>query len=76
MSSAHTADELVDEIAPEDLDWRELVRRYPMPALAVAALGGFVLGRSRGWAIVEALGAYAGDLVVREVNELLGEDVI
>jgi len=70
------ADQFVDEVAPEELDWRELVRRYPVASLAVAALGGFVLGRSRGRAIVAALGAYAGDLVAREVNELLGEDVI
>ena len=76
MSSEQMADQFVDEVAPEELDWRELVRRYPVASLAVAALGGFVLGRSRGRAIVAALGAYAGDLVAREVNELLGEDVI
>lgn len=76
MSHANGADQWVDEVAPEDLDWRRLVQRYPIAALAVAALGGYVLGRKRGRAIVSALGAYAGDLVAREVNELLGEDVV
>jgi len=76
MADANSADQWVDEVAPDDLDWRQLVRRYPIAALAVAALGGFVLGRERGRAIVSALGAYAGDLVAREVNELLGEDVV
>lgn len=70
------ADELLEELVPEELDWRTLVTEYPKTALAVAALSGFALGRSRGAAIVSALSAFAADTVTRSINELLGEDVL
>jgi outer membrane lipoprotein SlyB len=58
------------------VDWERLVRRYPIPALLAAAVGGFLLGRSRGPAIVAALGAFAGRRVAASVDELLGEEVL
>jgi hypothetical protein len=41
------ADEFLDELMPPELDWRRLVRRYPIPALLVAGAAGYWLGRSR-----------------------------
>lgn len=69
-------DRLVDELMPESVEWERLVRTYPIPALLLAAVGGFVLGRSRGTAVLEALSAFAGRKVARSVNELLGEEVL
>ena len=69
-------DRLVDELIPESVEWERLVRTYPLPALFLAAVGGFVLGRSRGSAVLEALSAFAGRRVARSVNELLGEQVL
>lgn len=68
------ADELIDELLPESLEWRRLVRRYPMPALAVAAAFGFFVGKNHGSAIVAAVGAFAGRQATRAVEQLLGED--
>lgn len=49
------ADEFLDELVPPELDWRRLVRRYPIPSLLVAAAAGYWLGRSRrGMAVAEA----------------------
>lgn len=70
------ADELLDELLPEELDWRRLVRTYPIPALLVAAAGGFVLGRGRGPVILAALSGLAADTVSQGVNEFLGTDVL
>jgi len=38
-------EELVDELVPEGLEWERMVVRYPIPALLVAAVGGFLLMR-------------------------------
>jgi len=70
------AHEVVDDLMPEEFDWERLVRRYPVPALLVAGVGGFWLGRSRGHAILAALAAFAAAQVTEQVNELLGDEVL
>jgi len=70
------AHEVVDEVLPEEFEWERLVRDYPVPALLLAAAGGFWLGRTRGRTIVSALAAYAGGMIVQEVNDVLGDDVL
>jgi hypothetical protein len=67
--------ELVDEILPEDLDWERLVRSHPVPALALAALGGYLLGRTHGPAIVAAISSFATAEVAKNVSSLLGQDL-
>ena len=70
------ADHLVDQLMPEELDWQHLVRAYPFAALSVAALGGFLLGRSRGRAIVVALSGFAADSLTENVNTFIGKQVL
>lgn len=70
------AHEVVDEALPEEFEWERLVRTYPVPALLLAAVGGFVLARARGEAVLAALGAFAADRVTDEVHRVLGEDVL
>ncbi len=76
MSTGSSADRVVGELLPEELDWSDLVLRYPKTSLALAALGGFLLGRSRGVEIVDALSGYAADRVTDGVNQYLGEKVL
>lgn len=76
MDPLGSADELVDELVPGELEWRRMVRTYPIPALALAAVGGYVLGRRRGKAILIALSTYAADAVAANINEMLGEEII
>lgn len=75
-SDALSTDGVVDELMPDDFDWRGMVRKHPIASLAVAALGGYVLGRSRGQDILAALAIFAADSVSGQVNELLGKDVL
>ena len=70
------AEQLVDDLLPADFDWREMVLSYPKAALAVAAVGGYLLGRARGSAIVAALGTYASDTVTQNINALVGDDIL
>ncbi len=74
VSSA--ADDMVDELMPPQFDWQHLVRRYPLAALGLATLGGYVLGRHRGREILEAFSLFAADSVSEQVNSLLGKDVL
>lgn len=70
------ANDVVDELMPAQLDWQDLVRRYPLAALGLATLGGYVLGRHRGREILEAFSLFAADSVSEQVNSLLGKDVL
>ena len=71
-----SVDRFLDQVVAEELDWRRWVNRYPKSSLALAALGGFVLGRVRGREIVASLGTYAADTLTEGINEFLGRDVV
>jgi hypothetical protein len=58
-------DDWIDELVPEELDWRELVRSYPIASVLAVAAGGFYLGAAHGGRIVEAL----SDLVTQRVED-------
>ena len=73
---ASAADAVVDEWMPAEFDWQQLVRRYPLAALGLAALGGWVLGRHRGRDILEAFANFAADTVSEQVNQTIGRDVL
>jgi hypothetical protein len=66
--------DLLDDLLPAGVDWRHLVRAWPLPALAVAALGGFLVGRSHGPAILGAAATFASAEVARNVSSLLGQE--
>ncbi len=70
-----TIDDFLDEVLPEELEWERLVRSYPLPALAVAAVGGLLLGLSHGSAIVSAVSGYLSAQVSRNVSQVLGHDI-
>jgi hypothetical protein len=73
--NSHTR-ELIDDLVAGGFDWESLVRDYPIPALLLAAFGGFVLARSQGEAVVEALSDFAAGQVTRQVNKMLGDEVL
>jgi len=64
---------ILDEILPEDLEWERLVRSYPVPAIALAAAGGFYLGLRHGPTILAAVSSYLVAEVSRNVGEILGQ---
>lgn len=76
VPSEDAAHGVVDELMPESFEWERLVRTYPVPALLLAAAGGFILGRSRGRLVAGALASFAAARVADEVNRVLGEDVL
>lgn len=70
-----TIDNFLDEILPEELEWERMVRSYPLPAVALAAVGGLLLGLSHGSTIVSAVSSYLATQVSRNVSQVLGRDL-
>jgi hypothetical protein len=68
-------DDLLDDFLPEGVDWEGLVRKYPLPALALAAAGGFFLGLRHGTEIVSALSGFAASEVSKNVSSILGQEL-
>ena len=67
--------QLLDELMPEEMDWEEVVRSYPLCSLAIAALGGYFISRRSGRAIVSACSDSAVDRVMGLVNQLLDKEI-
>jgi hypothetical protein len=67
-------EEILDELLPEGLNWMDLVRRYPIPAVLLAAVGGFFIGRSHGPSLLSAASGYAASEMAKNVNDLLGQE--
>jgi hypothetical protein len=65
------ADFLLDKVIPDEIDWRDLVRRHPVAAVGVAATLGFLLGRAKGAAIVAGASAAVTSAVMRQLSDVL-----
>jgi hypothetical protein len=67
------ADELLDDLMPPEFDWRGVVRRHPIPALAVAAAAGYWIGSSRrSAALIDAVMGAVTAGVVAKIGGLAG----
>jgi hypothetical protein len=65
------ADTLVDELLPAEVDWQYWVRKYPFAAISLAALGGYLLARSRGPEMIDAISTRAADALSENVNHVI-----
>ncbi|HPC81911.1 MAG TPA: hypothetical protein P5234_00480 [Thermoanaerobaculaceae bacterium] len=69
------ADYLLDKVIPGEIDWRDVVRRHPLLAVGAAAAIGFLLGRSRGSAIVAGASAAVTTAVMRQLSDVFEGEV-
>jgi hypothetical protein len=69
------ADFVLDKVIPDEIDWRDLVRRHPMLSVGVAAALGFLIGRSKGAAIVAGASAAVSAGVMRQLSDVLDGEV-
>jgi hypothetical protein len=68
------ANRFLDDLLPEELEWERLVRTYPIAAVVVAGLAGYLLGVRSGAPILAAVGETATRRVTGLVNPDLGVD--
>ena len=69
------ADFLLDKVIPDEIDWRDMVRRHPVISVSVAAALGFLLGRSKGGAIVAGASAAVTTAVMRQLSDVFEGEV-
>lgn len=69
------ADYLLDKVIPDEIDWRDLVRRHPLVSVGAAVAVGFLLGRSKGAAIVAGISAGLTTAVMRQLSDVFEGEV-
>lgn len=69
------ADYLLDKVIPDAIDWRDLVRRHPLASIGAVAAVGFLLGRSKGAAIVAGVSAGLTTAVMRQLSDVFEGEV-
>jgi len=67
---------VVDDLLPEELEWEEVVRAYPLCSLALVAIGGFLIGRKHGRAIVASFSDSATERVTSLLNDVFDSDIL
>lgn len=68
------ADDIIDELVPEDLDWKHLVTTYPIASISVVTLAGFLLGRSHGTSLLSAVSAFMAKEMSQNILTVLDGD--
>lgn len=69
------ADFLLDKVIPTEIDWRDLVRRHPFVSVGLAAGLGFLIGRSKGSAIVAGASAALTGAAMRQLSDVLDGEI-
>ena len=69
-------DAIIDRVMPPEVEWKSWVTSYPKSSLALAALGGFVLGRTRGREVLTSLSVFAAEALTEGINDFVGRNVV
>lgn len=64
------ADVILDTLIPSSIDWRSTVRRHPVGSVLAVGLAGYLLGRSRGSAIMAGLTAGLSTVITRQLSDV------
>ncbi len=64
------ADVILDTLIPASIDWRSTVRRYPIGSVLAVGVAGYILGRTRGSAIVTGLAAGLSTVITRQLADV------
>ncbi len=64
------ADTILDAVIPEQIDWRETVRRHPVASIVGVGLVGYVVGRTKGSAILAGITAGISSALMRQLSDV------
>ena len=68
------ADAILDTLVPASIDWRGTVRRHPVGSVVVVGLVGYLVGRTKGAAIVAGLTAGLSSALTRQLGDVFNGD--
>lgn len=67
------ADQWIDGLIPQEIEWRHLVGKYPRISVGLALVAGYLIGRTQGKALIAAAGAVAIEEVSKLVEDSVGD---
>ena len=72
LSSARRldADSILDSLVPQSIDWRETVSRHPFGSVACVGLVGYLVGRTKGAAIMAGVTAALSAGIMRQLSDV------
>jgi hypothetical protein len=68
------ADAILDTLVPGTIDWRDTVRRHPVGAVACIGLVGYLVGRTKGAAIMAGVTAGLSSALMRQLSDVFEGD--
>lgn len=68
------ADAILDTLVPGSIDWRDTVRRHPLGTVAVVGLVGYLVGRTKGAAIMAGITAGLSTAMMRQLSDVFDGD--
>ncbi len=67
-------DAILDTLVPSGIDWRDSVRRHPMASVVVVGLAGYLVGRTKGAAIMAGLATATSTALMRQLSDVFEGD--
>lgn len=68
------ADAILDTLVPATVDWRGTVRRHPMVSVLGVGVVGYLVGRTRGSAIMAGVSAALSAAMMRQLGDVFDGD--
>jgi hypothetical protein len=68
------ADSILDTLVPDSIDWRDTVRRHPAVSVLTVGLVGYLVGRTKGAAIVAGITAGLSSAMMRQLSDVFEGD--
>ena len=68
------ADSILDTLVPESIDWRSSVGRHPVGSVLVLGLVGYLVGRTKGAAIMAGVTAGLSSALMRQLGDVFEGD--
>jgi hypothetical protein len=68
------ADAILDTLVPGSIDWRDTVRRHPFGSVACVGLVGYLVGRTKGAAIMAGITAGLSSAMMRQLSDVFEGD--
>lgn len=74
MARSLDPDVILDTLVPQSIDWRGTVRRHPLASVVGVGLVGYLVGRTKGAAIMAGLTAGLSSALMRQLSDVFEGD--